>query len=198
MAKLSKREHLIETAMGLYCRDGFRATGINKILAEAGVSRATLYKHFKSKEYLFLAALRRRDEGFRVCVQNAVDSRVRKPQDRLLVIFDVLDDWIRGKAFPGIRFSGCPLINANAEFGENTGPAHRIAAKHNKLMLDYLTGIAEQARADDPHTLARQLMLLTEGAIVTAHVSSDPDVGHRAKRIAANLINASCAAPVDA
>lgn len=65
-------------------------------------------------------------------------------------------------------------------------------------MLDYLTGIAEQARADDPDTLARQLMLLTEGAIVTAHVSSDPDVGHRAKRIAANLINASCAAPVDA
>lgn len=79
MAKLSKREHLIETAMGLYCRDGFRATGINKILAEAGVSRATLYKHFKSKEDLFLAALRRRDEGFRVCVQKAVDSRVRKP-----------------------------------------------------------------------------------------------------------------------
>ena len=70
MAKLSKREHLIETAMGLYCRDGFRATGINKILAKAGVSRATLYKHFKSKEDLFLAALRRRDEGFRVCVQN--------------------------------------------------------------------------------------------------------------------------------
>jgi AcrR family transcriptional regulator len=198
MTQASKREYLIETAMGLFCREGFRTTSINKILAEAGVSRATLYKHFKSKEDLLLAALRRRDEEFRVCFQNAVDSRVRKPQDQLLVIFDVLDDWFRGKAFPEIRFSGCPLINACVEFGENSVPAYSIAAEHNKLMLDYVTGIAEQARADDPNKLARQLMLLTEGTIVTAHVSSDPDAGHRAKRIAANLINASCAATVDA
>ncbi len=195
---LSKREHLVETAMGLFCRQGFRATGINKILAEADVSRATLYKHFKSKEDLSLAIVRKRDQEFRVCFKNAVDSRVRKPQDQLLVIFDVLDDWFRGKAFPGIRFSGCPLINACAEFGEFTGPAHRIAARHNKLMLDYVTGIAEQTRADEPGKLASQLMLLTEGAIVTAHVSGDPDAGRRAKRIAADLINASCLAPVDA
>jgi AcrR family transcriptional regulator len=198
MVNLSKREHLIETAMDLFCREGFRATCINQILAEAGVSRTTLYKHFKSKEDLSLAVVRRRDAEFRACFQNAVDSRVGKPQNRLLVIFDVLDDWFRGKAFPGIRFSGCPLINAYEEFGELTGPAYRIAAEHNKLMLDYVTGIAEQMRADDPDKLARQLMLLTKGVIVTAHVSGDPDAGRRAKRIAAELVNASCAASVDA
>jgi AcrR family transcriptional regulator len=198
MAQLSKREHLIETAMGLFCREGFHATGINRILAEAGVSRATLYKHFKSKEDLSLAVLRRRDEEFRVCFQNAVNSRVRKPQDQLLVIFDVLDDWFRGKAIPGFRFSGCPLINPCVKFGENTDPAYCIAAKHNKLMLDYVTGLAEQAWADDPDKLARQLMLLTEGAIVTAYVSGDPDTGRRVKRIAAVLININCAAAMDA
>ena len=198
MAQLSKREHLIETAMGLFCREGFHATGINRILAETGVSRATLYKHFKSKEDLSLAVLRRRDEEFRVCFQNAVSSRMRKPQDQLLVIFDVLDNWFRGKAFPGIRFSGFPLIKAYAEFGENTVTAYRVAAEHNQLMLDYVTGIAEQARAEDPDKLARQLMLLTEGAIVTAYVSGEPDAGRRVKRIAANLIDVSCAAAVDA
>ncbi len=198
MAQLSKREHLIETAMGLFCREGFHATGINRILAEAGVSRATLYKYFKSKKDLSLAVLRRRDEEFRVCFQNAVNSRVRKPQDQLLVIFDVLDDWFRGKAIPGFRFSGCPLINPCVKFGENTDPAYCIAAKHNKLMLDYVTGLAEQAWADDPDKLARKLMLLTEGAIVTAYVSGDPDTGRRVKRIAAVLININCAAAMDA
>ena len=198
MAQHSKREHLIETAMGLFCREGFRTTSINKILAEAGVSRATLYKHFKSKEDLSLAIVRRRNEEFRVCFQNAVNSRVRKPQDQLLVIFDVLDDWFRGKEIPEIRFSGCPLINACVEFGEYTDPAYRVAAKHKNLMLDYVTGLAEQAWADDPDKLARQLMLLTEGAIVTAYVSGDPDTGRRVKRIAADLINVSCAAAMDA
>ena len=65
-------------------------------------------------------------------------------------------------------------------------------------MLDYVTGLAEQAWADDPDKLARQLMLLTEGAIVTAYVSGDPDTGRRVKRIAAVLININCAAAMDA
>ena len=57
-----KRDHLVETALDLFCRDGFHATGIDKILAESGVAKMTLYKHFKSKDELILAALHRRDE----------------------------------------------------------------------------------------------------------------------------------------
>ncbi|MEE8533082.1 MAG: helix-turn-helix domain-containing protein, partial [Alphaproteobacteria bacterium] len=58
----SRRDHLVDTALALFCRDGFHATGIDRILAESGVAKMTLYKHFKSKDELILAALRRRDE----------------------------------------------------------------------------------------------------------------------------------------
>ncbi|MCZ6886228.1 MAG: TetR/AcrR family transcriptional regulator, partial [Alphaproteobacteria bacterium] len=61
----SKRDHLIETALGLFCRDGFHATGIDKILAASGCAKMTLYNHFTSKDELILAVLHRRDETFR-------------------------------------------------------------------------------------------------------------------------------------
>lgn len=190
MTKSAKREHLIETSMRLFYTDGFNATGIDKIIAEAGVARMTLYKHFKSKNELILAVLRRRDEEFRVWFENAVESRARRPQDKLLVMFDALQDWFDGKAFAGMVFSGCAFINACAEFSDPENPAHQIAAEHKQHLLDYVTRITRQARASAPDELARQLMLITEGAIVTMQVSGDRQAAQRAKEIAAQLIEA--------
>ena len=198
MAKISNRRHLIETAMGLFHNECFNAITIDTILAEAGVARMTLYKHFKSKDELILAAQRRLDEDFRRWFRGQIDARAKWPEKRLLVIFDVLDDCFDGKAFPGTRFLGCAYINRCWRFGKTSSQARHVAAEHNRLMLDYVTRIAEQARADDPDNLARQLMLLAAGAIVSMYVHCDPDAGRRAKRITADLINACCAAPVDA
>ena len=70
---LSRRDHLVETALALFMRDGFHATGIDRILSHAGVAKMTLYNHFKSKEELILAALRLRDERFLVWFPAAVE-----------------------------------------------------------------------------------------------------------------------------
>ena len=102
----SKRELLVDTAIDLFYRDGFHATGIDKILAESGVAKMTLYKHFKSKDELILAALRKRDEIFRNDFMNAVAARAKAPRDRLLAVFDVLGDWFATRGFSGCIFAG--------------------------------------------------------------------------------------------
>ncbi len=189
----AKRDHLVDTALELFYRDGYHATGIDKVLGEAGVARMTLYKHFKSKDDLILAALRRRDEQFRAWFARAVERGGETPKRRLLAIFDVLEDWFAGKAFPGQPFAGCAFINATAEFGKPGDPVQRAAAEHKQLLLEFTRDLAAQAGAADPEALARDLMLLGEGAIVSAQVSRDTAAAGRAKAIARPLIAAACA-----
>ena len=110
----AKREQLVDTALRLFYQDGYHATGIDKIIQEAGVARGTLYKHFKSKDDLILAVLRRRDEEFRAWFKTYVERAASDPRGRLLAMFDGMTEWFKGKAFPGRPFHGCSFINASA------------------------------------------------------------------------------------
>ncbi len=178
-----KREHLIETALDLFCRDGFHATGIDKILAESGVAKMTLYKHFKSKDELILAALHRRDETFRNGFMRDIERLGKTPRERLLAIFDVLDELVRGR-----NFTGCTFINASAEFALPDDPIHAAAAEHKRLVLAYIVDLATAAEAKDPDALALGLMLLMEGAIVMAYVAGQSDSAAQAKKTAKILL----------
>jgi AcrR family transcriptional regulator len=188
MARPSKKEHLVETAVKLFGRDGFHATGIDKILQEAGVARMTLYKHFRSKDELILAALRRRDEQFRIWFKSAIEKTGGTPAERLLASFDALEEWFAGKAFAGVPFTGCSFINATAEFSEKNHPVHQLAAEHKRLILEYLRLLASSAGAREPDSLAWAISLLHEGAIVTAQVSSDIHAASGAKKIARTVM----------
>ncbi|MGH7058716.1 MAG: TetR/AcrR family transcriptional regulator, partial [Acetobacteraceae bacterium] len=92
MASL-RRDHLVQTALALFSRHGYHATGIDRILAESGVAKMTLYKHFRSKDDLILAALRHRDEQFCRWFQSEIEARAAHPRERLLAVFDVLEAW---------------------------------------------------------------------------------------------------------
>lgn len=182
----SKRDHLINTALELFSRDGFHATGIDKILSESGVAKMTLYNHFKSKDELILAALRRRDETFRNWFMRNVEACSGAPRDCLLAVFDVLGQWIRQD-----DFCGCTFINATAEFGERGDAIRNSCAEHKRLVLDYFEKLAKAASAKDPAELAFALNLLAEGAIVSAQVMGTMDAAARAKRAAEILIEDS-------
>jgi AcrR family transcriptional regulator len=184
----SKREQLIDTALGLFNQHGFHATGIDRIVAEAGVARMTLYNHFKSKDELILATLHRRDEEFRNWFMRAVEDRTSAPRGRLLALFDVLGEWFRGEAMGGQPFLGCTFIKAACEFTDGASAEHRAAAMHADLLHDYVKKLARDAGAVDPDLLAGQLMLLKQGAIVVAHVSGDIQAGERARVMAEPLI----------
>ncbi len=179
----SRREHLVDTALELFSREGYHATGIDKILAKAGVAKMTLYNHFKSKDELILAALRRRDEQFRNWFMRDVERRGRTPRGRLLAVFDTLGAW-----FDNPKFSGCSFINASAEFGSPDDPIHGACAEHQHLVLGYLTELARAAGAKDPERLAESLMLLMEGAIVLRHVACRRDSARKARAAADVLV----------
>jgi len=179
----SKRDLLINTALELFSREGFHATGIDRILSESGVAKMTLYNHFKSKDELILAALRRRDETFRNWFMRTVEASAETPRGRLLASFDVLEKWISQE-----DFCGCTFINAAAEFGEKVDAIRGSCAEHKRLVIEYLERLAEAAGARDPEELAFDLNLLAEGAIVTAQVMGIKDAASRAKRAAEILI----------
>ena len=182
---ISRREQLLETAVQLFGQNGYHATGIDRIIAESGVAKMTLYKHFKSKEELILAALRRWDEQSRRWLTSEMESRADGPNERLLVLFDVLDEWFQEK-----YFKGCMFINASAEYADQEDPIHAVAAEHKRLFRRYLHEQVVAAGYPDPDTLTEQIALLMEGAIVTAHISGK-EAGRRAKDAARILMNAA-------
>ncbi|MAT91133.1 MAG: TetR family transcriptional regulator [Halioglobus sp.] len=179
MPSPSKREQIVDEALRLFYRHGFNATGVDKIIASAGVSKKTLYSHFRSKDELILATLRKRDEMFRNKMMRETERRAAAPRDRLLALFDFLGDW-----FNEDGFSGCMFINAAAEFSAQDNPSHMVAAEHKRLVVDYIREQAQLAGARDPAALAHQINLLMEGAIVYAHVIGDRQAATRARDMA--------------
>ena len=181
-----KREQLVETALDLFGREGFHATGIDRILAEAGVAKMTLYHHFRSKDELILAALRLRDERFRNEFMRRVEKRTDDPVERLLAIFDVL-----GEMAGATPSRGCLFINACAEFGDRDSPVYAIAAEHKRLVLAFVEELTAAAGARSPDELARQLCLLMEGTAVTVQVSCDAGAVRDAREAARLLVSSS-------
>ncbi|MHA1536828.1 MAG: TetR/AcrR family transcriptional regulator [Alphaproteobacteria bacterium] len=181
----AKRERLIDTATALFYKHGYHATGIDRILAEAGVAKMTLYKHFRSKDELILAVLRRRDETFRNWLTREVDRRGASARERLLALFDVLGDWFRKS-----EFRGCMFINAGAEFGAPDCAIRAAACEHKRLLTSYLEQLARDAGARDPAGLATGLSLLMDGATVAAQLNCDCGPAEDAKRAGAALVAA--------
>lgn len=161
----SKRDELVDAAMRVFYRQGFHASGLESILEEGGISRMTLYNHFKSKDELILAALRRRDEIFRNRMMKFVDASAASPRDRILAVFDFHEQWFTGK-----EFCGCMFINAAAEFADPRSAVREVATEHKRAIVRYLTDLCRQGGFTNPPHIADQLNLLIEGAIVTAQV----------------------------
>ncbi len=185
----SRRDHLVDVALKLFYEHGYHATGIDQVIDVAGVAKMTLYKHFRSKEELLLAALQRRDETFRNSLMHRTDAAKGSVRDKLLVTFDVLGDFIQDTSF-----HGCMFINVSAEFASHDHPIHAAAAEHKRIMTAYLATIAAEGGISQADELACQLMILFDGAIVTAQVSGVHEAARSARRIAEGLVDGAIAA----
>lgn len=188
----SRRDDLIDAAMRVFYRHGFHASSLDDIQKEGGISRMTLYNHFKSKDELIVAAMRRRDEIFRNRLMKFVESKGKSPRERLEAVFDFHEDW-----FTGAEFCGCMFINAAAEFSVADSAPRRLAAEHKQEIVRYIRGLCEAAGCADPADTAEQLNILVEGAIVAARVvgqvvdgGADPGAPARlAKRMARRVLD---------
>ena len=116
------RERLVDTAYQLFQRNGIQAVGINRILEEAGVAKATLYKHFPSKEDLVVAALERHEEVWtQGWLEREVERRGGSPGERLLAVFDAFDRWFHREDFEGCLFLGTLLESHDRRSGVGRG-----------------------------------------------------------------------------
>lgn len=180
-----KRDHLVETAWRLFYRDGYHAVGIDTILAEAGVAKMTLYNHFASKEELIIAVLETRHAQFSGSMNEAIELAGAAPMKRLLAVFDWLENWIEGESF-----NGCAFIRAVVEFPAADEKPHQVAAAHKNAVVDRLVELCREAGVRDAATVGRQLALLLEGAIVTAHTFGPKRVAKDTREAARRLIGA--------
>lgn len=183
MTQPAKREQIVYTALDLFYQDGFHATGIEKIRSEANVSKKTLYNHFRSKEELILAVLRKRDELFMANLKRHVEVANVTPREKLERVFDALDKWFKEK-----NFNGCMFINASAEFSDPDNPCNKLCNAHKQEMHNYIKEIAAEAGATHPGILSKRLNLLIEGAIVHAHTCGDKRAAQKAKDMATPFI----------
>jgi AcrR family transcriptional regulator len=176
------RDRILNTAYALFSRRGIRAVGVDEIIAHAGVAKATLYKHFPSKNELVLGFLALREERWtRGLVEAGARERAETAELRLLAIFDVFDDWFRSP-----EFDGCTFINVILELG----PDHALG----KASIDYLANIrtivqqfADEAGMRDTANFAWSWHILMKGSIVSAS-EGDLDAAKRAKAMGARLI----------
>ncbi len=178
----AKRQDLVDTAMELFSAHGYHGTGIDRIAEEAGVSKKTMYHHFRSKEELILAALKQYDGLFRNDFMKAVNKRGGTAYERLLAIFDVAHDW-----FSGDNFYGCMFINAVGEYSEPNTAIRAVCKESKRLIFSYIEELAEAARIPDAQAVAASIAMLLEGSIVTAQVSGTSNAADTAK-IAARVI----------
>ncbi len=183
----SKRDELVEKALEIFYREGFHATGMDLLAAETGISKTTMFKHFRSKEELILAVLRLRDQNFRNWLFRRME-RAGPPRAQLLAMFDALAEW-----FAQPEFRSCMFIKAASEYPNPAHPIHAQSAEHKRLLFLNLRKIAEEAGARDPEGLARKLLLLKEGAIVTAHLGHERDSAGDAKAAAEALLTSAFA-----
>lgn len=166
--RISTRDRLIDAATSLFATGGYHAIGVSRILEEAGVSRVGLYHHFRSKEELILAVLRRRDEVTRNLIMREVEQASHQPAERLLALFAFLERYV-GQP----DFTGCMFLNAAAEYHDENHPIHRMATEHKRMMLSFIEKQCGLLGADDPHLLAHQIYMLFDGAIVQIHAAGD-------------------------
>jgi AcrR family transcriptional regulator len=158
------RERLVAAAVELFYRNGFAAVGIDRVIATAGVTKTTFYKHFESKDDLMVAAVKRRDEW----ESAAWDRAIRKiagddPLKQLLALLDVMDLW-----FNDPDFRGCMFLNTAIEFPNPHDPVHQAAAEHKRKTRDYWQNLAKAAGADETgaETFADCYAALIEGAMI--------------------------------
>jgi AcrR family transcriptional regulator len=160
------RQRIITTALDLFYRQGYLATGINQVIAEAGVSKNTFYYYFPSKEDLCVAYLQERHLIWMGWLQKKIDSYTN-PYDRVLGVFEFLDSWLRG-----CNFRGCAFLNIASEVPDIDHRLRQEVIAHKDELRKVLTVLLEELKGSAPEfsrldvpLLADTLYLLCEGLI---------------------------------
>lgn len=182
-AGTDKRNQIVETAYRLFKRDGFHATGVDRIIAEAAVAKMTMYRHFPSKDELIVEVLNWRAERFKHQMERLSETDLT-PEEKITSIFDWHARW-----FESADFHGCLFQHALAEFGT---PGHvvfeailRQKSALRRQIRDVLLPLMDLERAEQ---VATTLFMLIEGATMLAQMGQGKMAIDNARNVAANML----------
>jgi len=183
MPRRSAREHILDTAYELFTQRGIRAVGVDEVIARSGVAKATLYKHFRSKNELAMAFLERREQRWsRGFIEAGSARRASDPEGQLLAIFDMLDEWYRRS----VSFKECSFMSVLLEMGADH-PVGQACVRHLANLRTMVATRAAAAGLLEPEAFALSFHILMEGSIISAS-EGDRRAATRAKEMARVLI----------
>ena len=181
----SARERILKVASELFYEYGIQAVGVDRIIAESGVAKTTLYRYFPSKDDLIVAFLEERDRLFWEYFEVAVGKYPKDGKAQLLAVFEWIDELlVKPECY------GCPFLITTSEFPQLDYPAHRVAVAHKKEMKNRLITLAEKAGIPNAEQLGKYLMLLVDGAFSQRRLYGLKGFESNLKNAAEILINA--------
>ncbi|WP_144635235.1 TetR/AcrR family transcriptional regulator [Bordetella genomosp. 13] len=180
-------DRIRKSARELFYHHGIRAVGVDAIVAEAGVTKPSLYRSFSSKDELAASYLRDYEGEFWARLDATVARHPGDPRAQILAYFSGLTERTRT---PGC-YRGCGLSNAAVEYPEPDHPARQVAVAHKQELRRRLAGMARDMGARDPQALGDGLLLLLEGAFVTGQIFGGNGPATHLREVAERLIEAS-------
>jgi AcrR family transcriptional regulator len=180
------RDRILDTAFRLFYAHGPRGVGVDTVIAESRVAKATLYKHFPRKDDLVLAYLDKVDQAWFGQLRAAARAAGDDPREQLIGMFEALVSACRREGY-----HGCAFINAAAEAAADS-EVHARTVEHKAVVRAWVADLALGAGARDPQMLARQLTLLVDGGLAAGVLDADPAAADAAKNAAAVLVDEAC------
>ena len=174
-------DHIAKVAADLFYREGINVVGVDRVAAEAEVTKRTLYRHFPSKDALIAAALRNMPHLITF-------PREGSPRERIAGAFRAMIAFVQTTAY-----RGCPYINASAELNDPRHPARVVVTEMVRLRRNWFRKRAAEAGASAPDVLAEQLDVLFDGAMASAMKRGDTTPAHAALAAAEALIEVATA-----
>ena len=170
--QLTPKERILKTVDRLFYEQGYLATGINQIIAEAQVAKASFYQHFPSKETLVLEYLEVQNSEFLKHLRQ-VEKQFSEPKSKILALFDDLADFARQT-----EYRGCPFLNLTAEFSQVESKPRILIAQFKIELKTYieqlvLKALPENADSESSLALGTTIYLLYEAASIESRVHHD-------------------------
>ncbi len=182
-----KKDVLLNCARRLFETEGFRATGIDRVLAEAGVAKMTLYNNFGSKDGLIVAVLERTSEEMVAMLERTIEEQSSDPYEQILGVFDAFAQW-----FANPEFCGCMFQAAVAEFSDPESQPAQAARGHQIRVSSMFGRLCREAELPNPENLGKMLAMLASGASCTARQVQAREPADHARQIAEILLERAC------
>lgn len=178
------QDKILQTAEQLIYTNGIHAMGMDLLVRTSGVARKSIYRYYATKEDVAVNALSARDVRWMHWFRTETD-KTASPEARILEMFTVLKGWFESEGF-----RGCAFINTAGEIGDAEDPIRQLAKAHKQKLFDYALELCQQLNIEQPETLAKQLLILIDGAITLALIMGDHNAADSAKDMAQLLLNA--------